>query len=125
MLPVRDTPAQMQLHLADQLSLLIYQSVHNVELQRAKNQLKWSLMMALKSRAVEVEDLGWQLLVHGRRIPVTEMIAAIDKVTPDCMCRIATRLFTPSSGNKAIILMMRCGDIRVGRQCLTYGVAGA
>jgi processing peptidase subunit alpha len=56
-----NTPAQMLPHLANQLSLLIYQSVPKVELERAKNQLKSSLMMALESRAVEVEDLGRQV----------------------------------------------------------------
>merc|ERR1712233_202789 len=33
-------------------------SITNAELSRAKNQLKSSLMMALESRLVEVEDLG-------------------------------------------------------------------
>ncbi|KAI6047896.1 Metalloenzyme, LuxS/M16 peptidase-like protein [Pisolithus marmoratus] len=55
-----NTPSQILPHLAHQLSLLIYQSVPKVELERAKNQLKSSLMMALESRAVEVEDLGRQ-----------------------------------------------------------------
>ena len=56
-----NTPAQILPHLVHQISLLIYQSVPEVELQRAKNQLQSSLMMALESRAVEVEDLGRQV----------------------------------------------------------------
>ena len=56
-----NTPAQILPHLVNQISLLIYQSVPQVELERAKNQLKSSLMMALESRAVEVEDLGRQV----------------------------------------------------------------
>lgn len=55
------TPAQILPHLVHQLSMLIYQSVPRVELERAKNQLKSSLMMALESRAVVVEDLGRQV----------------------------------------------------------------
>jgi processing peptidase subunit alpha len=121
-----NTPAQMLPHLANQISLLIYQSVPKVELERAKNQLKSSLMMALESRAVEVEDLGRQLLVHGRKIPVTDMTTAIDKVTPDCVRRVATRLFAPSSGNKATVLTMGHGDIGDWKATLKkYGVAGA
>ncbi|KAG0700648.1 Metalloenzyme, LuxS/M16 peptidase-like protein [Suillus ampliporus] len=121
-----NTPAQILPHLVNQLSLLIYQSVPKVELERAKNQLKSSLMMALESRAVEVEDLGRQLLVHGRKIPVTDMTAAIDKVTPDCVRRVATRLFAPSSGNKATILTMGRGDIGDWKATLRkYGVTGA
>ena len=56
-----NTPAQILPHLVHQISLLIYQSVPEMELQRAKNQLQSSLMMALESRAVEVEDLGRQV----------------------------------------------------------------
>jgi mitochondrial-processing peptidase subunit alpha len=50
-------------HLVHQLSLLLYQAVPKLELSRAKNQLKSSLMMALESQAVEVEDLGRQVCV--------------------------------------------------------------
>ncbi|KAG9314105.1 Metalloenzyme, LuxS/M16 peptidase-like protein [Chiua virens] len=96
-----NTPAQILPHLVHQISLLIYQSVPEAELQRAKNQLQSSLMMALESRAVEVEDLGRQILVHGRKIPVTDMTTAIDKVTPESVKRVANRLFGPQSGNKA------------------------
>lgn len=56
-----NTPAQILPHLVHQISLLIYQNVPEIELQRAKNQLQSSLMMALESRAVEVEDLGRQV----------------------------------------------------------------
>ena len=48
-------------HLVHQLSLLLYRAVPGAELQRAKNQLKSSLIMALESRSVEVEDLGRQV----------------------------------------------------------------
>ena len=56
-----NTPSQIFPHLVHQLSLLLYTPINEVELQRAKNQLKSSLMMALESRAVEVEDLGRQV----------------------------------------------------------------
>jgi mitochondrial-processing peptidase subunit alpha len=52
---------QIMPHLVHQLSLLLYTPVPKVELERAKNQLKSSLMMALESRSVEVEDLGRQV----------------------------------------------------------------
>jgi processing peptidase subunit alpha len=56
-----NTPAQIMPHLVHQLSLLLYQAVPKPELSRAKNQLKSSLMMALESQTVEVEDLGRQV----------------------------------------------------------------
>jgi mitochondrial-processing peptidase subunit alpha len=56
-----NSPAQILPHLVHQLSLLLYSPLPNGELQRAKNQLKSSLVMALESRSVEVEDLGRQV----------------------------------------------------------------
>ena len=55
------TPGQILPHLIHQLSLLLYTNIPSMELQRAKNQLISSLMMALESRVVEVEDLGRQV----------------------------------------------------------------
>jgi processing peptidase subunit alpha len=56
-----NSPAQIFPHLVHQLSLLLYSPLATQELNRAKNQLKSSLVMALESRAVEVEDLGRQV----------------------------------------------------------------
>lgn len=56
-----NAPAHIFPHLVHQLSLLLYSNLPQAELSRAKNQLKSSLMMALESRAVEVEDLGRQV----------------------------------------------------------------
>jgi mitochondrial-processing peptidase subunit alpha len=56
-----NTASQMLPHLVHQLSLMMYSPIPAGELQRAKNQLKSSLMMALESRSVEVEDLGRQV----------------------------------------------------------------
>jgi len=50
-------------HLVHQFSLLLYRPTPEPELSRAKNQLKSILVMALESRAVEVEDLGRQVRV--------------------------------------------------------------
>jgi processing peptidase subunit alpha len=58
-----NTPAQILPHLVHQLSVLLYTPIPAAELNRAKNQLKSALMMALESRAVEVEDLGRQVCV--------------------------------------------------------------
>lgn len=58
------TPGQILPHLIHQLSQLLYTHIPRNELQRAKNQLISSLMMALESRAVEVEDLGRQVSLY-------------------------------------------------------------
>ncbi|EAU92558.1 mitochondrial processing peptidase [Coprinopsis cinerea okayama7 len=106
-----NTSSQILPHLINQLSLLVYTAVPKQELQRAKNQLKSSLMMALESRVVEVEDLGRQILVHGRKVPVTEMTAKIDQVDQDAVKRVATRLFGINSGNKPTVVCMGHDDV--------------
>lgn len=67
-------------------------SVTPVELARAKNQLKSSLMMALESRMIEVEDLGRQVQVHNHKVTAEEMCARIDAVDLPTLHRVASRV---------------------------------
>ena len=140
-----NTPSQILPHLVHQLSLMLYSPIPISELQRAKNQLTSSLMMALESRAVEVEDLGRQvfhfldiagtckltfcanqILVHGRKVPVSEMTDKISQVTPDDVRRVAARVFSPDSGSKPTVVVMGHEDVgsSYGEQFLKYGLAG-
>ncbi|KAF8491990.1 mitochondrial processing peptidase [Russula emetica] len=98
-------------HLIHQLALLLYRAVPPEELSRAKNQLKSSLAMALESRSVEIEDLGRQLLVHNRKIPVSEMADKIDAVTAESLQSVALRVFGPQSGGKPTVLAMGRHDL--------------
>ncbi|KAF8971699.1 Metalloenzyme, LuxS/M16 peptidase-like protein [Flammula alnicola] len=106
-----NTPAQILPHLVHQLSLLVYSPVPEAELGRARNQLNSSLMMALESRAVEVEDLGRQILVHNRKVPVGEMTDKINAVTAADIRRVAARVFSPDSGSKATVVCMGAEDV--------------
>ncbi|KAI7886852.1 Metalloenzyme, LuxS/M16 peptidase-like protein [Mucor mucedo] len=67
-------------------------SVSQVELNRAKNQLKSSLLMNLESRMVQLEDLGRQIQVHGKKTGIDEMLANIDKVDVEELRRVASRV---------------------------------
>lgn len=49
--------------------------------------------MNLESRMVELEDLGRQVQVHGRRVPVTEMVSKIEAVTVKDLRRVAKQVF--------------------------------
>jgi len=119
------TPAQIMPHLVHQLSLLLYTPVPADELARAKNQLKSSLTMALESRAIEVEDLGKQILVHNRKIHVSEMADRIDEVTPESLRQVAERVFGPKSGRKATVVCMARDDVGDWQTVLRkYGVGG-
>ncbi|ROT38448.1 mitochondrial-processing peptidase subunit alpha, partial [Sodiomyces alkalinus F11] len=66
-----------------------YSALKPVEVQRAKNQLRSSLLMNLESRMVELEDLGRQVQVHGRKVPVREMCRRIEDLTVDDLRRVA------------------------------------
>ncbi|KAI0424273.1 peptidase M16 inactive domain-containing protein [Xylaria sp. FL1042] len=63
-----------------------------VEVQRAKNQLRSSLLMNLESRMVELEDLGRQVQVYGRKVPVKEMCHNIENLTVKDLRRVAKQV---------------------------------
>jgi processing peptidase subunit alpha len=64
--------------------------LQDVEVQRAKNQLRSSLLMNLESRMVELEDLGRSVQVHGRKVPVREMCRRIEELTVKDLRRVAS-----------------------------------
>ena len=70
-----------------------YSSLKEPEVDRAKNQLRSSLLMNLESRMVELEDLGRQVQVHGRKVGVKEMCAKIDALTVKDLRRVAQQVF--------------------------------
>lgn len=89
--------------------------VTHEELARAKNQLKSSLVMALESRLVEVEDLGRQVQVHGHKVTVEEMCDHIDKVDLAALHRVATRVLRPKDSRSTVVAMgdvSRLNDVR-------------
>ncbi|KAI5811210.1 mitochondrial-processing peptidase subunit alpha [Peziza echinospora] len=75
-------------------------AITQVELNRAKNQLRSSLLMNLESRMVELEDLGRQVQVYGRKVGSAEMCARISEVTLEDIRRVAEMVFTGGVKNK-------------------------
>ncbi|KAJ2777734.1 Mitochondrial-processing peptidase subunit alpha [Coemansia javaensis] len=63
-----------------------------LEVRRAKNQLKSNLLMNLESRMVQLEDLGRQIQVSGRKVPAEDMVARIEAITPSDIARAAAAL---------------------------------
>ncbi|MBE9604476.1 insulinase family protein [Acetobacteraceae bacterium H6797] len=63
------------------------------ELNRAKAQLRASLLMSLESTGSRCEQLSRQLIVHGRIIPIEETKAKIAAVTIEQVQAAAARLF--------------------------------
>lgn len=50
------------------------------EVKRAKAQLKAGLLMSLESTSARIEQMGRQMLIFNRPIPVDEMIAKVDAI---------------------------------------------
>ncbi|MCJ1467337.1 hypothetical protein MMC07_005961 [Pseudocyphellaria aurata] len=69
-----------------------FSALQSVEINRAKNQLKSALLMNLESRMIELEDLGRQIQVHGRKVGVQEMCAQINALTVDDLKRVARQV---------------------------------
>jgi processing peptidase subunit alpha len=63
------------------------------EVQRAKNQLRSQVLMNLESRMVELEDLGRQVQVHGKKVGVKEICKKIEDVTVADLRRVARMVF--------------------------------
>ncbi|KAJ5224725.1 Mitochondrial-processing peptidase subunit alpha [Penicillium citrinum] len=70
-----------------------FSALQTQEVNRAKNQLRSSLLMNLESRMVELEDLGRQVQVHGRKVGVREMCDQIEALTVEDLRRVARHVF--------------------------------
>ena len=62
------------------------------ELARARTQHKAGLKMALESSSARCEQVGRQILVYGRPIPVPELVGKIDAVETAAVTRVAERI---------------------------------
>ncbi|KAI9846975.1 MAG: Mitochondrial-processing peptidase subunit alpha [Sclerophora amabilis] len=92
-----------------------FSSLQIAEVNRAKNQLRSSLLMNLESRMVELEDLGRQVQVHGRKIGVKEMCKQIDSLTITDLRRVAKLVVgglvdNPGKGSGAPTIVLQEGD---------------
>jgi len=70
----------------------IADTLTETELDRARAQLKASLLMSLESPSARCEQIGRQMLVFGRPIPPGEIIERIDAVDAPVLARAARRL---------------------------------
>jgi len=64
------------------------------EVARARAQLKAGLMMSLESPSSRCEQFGRQLLIFGRLLPTSEIVARVDAVDIAALNRFAERLLS-------------------------------
>ncbi|MFN3421355.1 MAG: M16 family metallopeptidase [Armatimonadota bacterium] len=82
--------------IAKELKRLCRNGVSKEELERAKTQLKLSVIMAQESVTGLMMRLGRQIHYFGKPIPIEEIVKGIDKVTVDDVVNIARKLFMES-----------------------------
>ncbi|MDR3325844.1 MAG: insulinase family protein [Rhodospirillaceae bacterium] len=63
------------------------------EVQRARAQLKASILMARESTGVRCEQLARQFQVYGRLIPVEEIVSKIEAIDVNAVVSVARRIF--------------------------------
>lgn len=76
-----------------ELRRLCQNGVSKEELERAKTQLKLSIIMSQESVTGLMMRLGRQIHYFGKPIPICEILKGIDKVTADDVVDIARKLF--------------------------------
>ena len=77
----------------DEIKKVVNEKVSVKELDRAKVQLKASMLMALESSSSTAEVIARQMLLHNRVIPTDDIVAKIDAVTLDDILKAAQYLF--------------------------------
>jgi predicted Zn-dependent peptidase len=76
--------------------------VSAVELARAKMQLRAGLLMTLESPIARAGQMARHILVHGRPLPLEEMVARVDAVTETDLVGFAARLLASAPTLAAI-----------------------
>ena len=87
--------------VCDELAKLTL-GVSEEELDRARAQLRASLLMSRESSSSRAEQVAQQLLIYGRPVPVEEVLAKIAAVTVADVGRVAARLMASAPTVTAI-----------------------
>ena len=88
-----------------------------VELRRAKDHLKGSLMLGLESTSSRMSHLARQEMYRDQTYGLDEMLAAIERVTADDVLRLADRFFT--DGSLAVTVLGNVNGLQVTKEQLS------
>jgi predicted Zn-dependent peptidase len=103
--------------VSDELDRMADAGPKDAEVARAKAQLKAGLMMSLESSSARAEQMARQMLLHGRVLLTSDILAAVDRVTAAEVTNVAQRLrrkdvsvAVVGAGRKSDDLASRAGD---------------
>ena len=109
---VDKTQKVLQLTLKE-LRRLKEEAVSDVELKRAKDQLKSNMVIGLESSGSRMTNLARQQMYFGRFFGVDEMMEEIDAVTTENVQELAQELFQPEM--MALTLLGNLGTMKIER----------
>jgi predicted Zn-dependent peptidase len=89
------TADQAEEAIRDEYSRLAREGLPLSELSNGKQQLKGQIMLSLESPGARMARLAGFVLYHDRYRPLDEMLAEIDRVTPDEVAAVAGEFFAP------------------------------
>ncbi|HWK46358.1 MAG TPA: pitrilysin family protein [Stellaceae bacterium] len=87
-----DEVAELVPVLCDEV-LRVGDTLTEAELERARAQLKASILMGLESSSSRSEQAASQLLIYGRTIPTAEIVAQVEAVDRATVARVARTMF--------------------------------
>tara|TARA_R110002074_G_scaffold113207_1_gene242270 strand:- start:1688 stop:2812 length:1125 start_codon:yes stop_codon:yes gene_type:complete len=96
-----DDLAELMPVVADEISKL-GQDATEAEVARARAQMKAGLLMGLESSSSRAEQIARQYAVHGRVLPIDEMIGKVDQVDAAAVRRFASRFLGSDATAPAI-----------------------
>jgi predicted Zn-dependent peptidase len=99
-----------------ELRRLKEETVSEVELKRAKDQLKSNMVIGLESSGSRMANLARQQMYFGRFFGVDEIMEEIEAVTTADIQRLAQELFRPEA--LALTLLGNLGSMKVEREDL-------
>jgi predicted Zn-dependent peptidase len=89
--------------IVEELRRLVTSTIDDIELQRAKDNVKGGFLLGLESTWQRAAYLARQEIYFGRIVTIDETIAGIDAVTTDAARRVARELFTAGPLSLAVL----------------------
>ncbi|HEY0264907.1 MAG TPA: pitrilysin family protein [Granulicella sp.] len=111
-----NTPELLRLTLAE-FARLKQEPVAEAELRRAKEQLKSNMVLSLETSASRMSSLARQQMYFNRFFSLDDLVAEINRVTPEDVQALAHELFQPEL--LALTLLGPLGDLKLTRADLS------
>ncbi len=98
-----DTADAVLTLIREEFDRVLQEGVRADEVERARSQLKGSLLLALEGTGSRMVRIAKSLLYYGRVLPMDEVVHDIDSVTLEDVNRIA-RTILPAAGTSVVVL---------------------